>query len=287
MTVKQTIALLILLLPLLTLAQRIEPNGRPSSLAFSEFTTIPIDTAYLNITYQMDFIPNPIHKTKREHGLTVLQIGKNTSKFSDFYALKIDHLKKAPKKEKYANTAYGNTVLGMRRNRKYQTNIIKNYPQQKSTIQLVLRFGGTYQYEEDNIKLNWKIQEDTKPILGYQCQKASCTFRGRDYTAWYTEEIPISDGPHLFNGLPGLILQIEDSEQAYIFTAQGIDKKQDPIFLIANKNTIKTTREKARKAEKNLADNPSSVIKGTMYSEPGKAIKTRESTLPYNPIERE
>ncbi len=287
MTAKQTIPLLILLLPLLTVAQRIKPSERPSTLALSEFTTVSIDTAYLNITYQMDFIPNPTNKAKREQGLTVLQIGKNSSKFSDYYDLKTDSLKKSIPTEKYASKEYVNTLLSIRRNRKYQTMIIKNYPKEKFTIQLVLRFGGTYQYEEETIKLNWEIQKDTKSILGYSCKKASCTFRGRNYTAWYTEEIPISNGPHMFGGLPGLILQLEDSEKVYVFTAQGMDKKQEPIYLIANKTIVKTTRDKARKAEKNVADNPASAIKGMMYNAAGQAIKTPEIKLPYNPIELE
>ena len=27
-------------------------------------------------------------------------------------------------------------------------------------------------------------------VLGYTCHKATTRFRGRDYIAWYTEEIP-------------------------------------------------------------------------------------------------
>lgn len=57
---------------------------------------------------------------------------------------------------------------------------------------------------------NWKIENETKEILGYQCKKATMTFRGRNYTAWFAPKIPISDGPWKFSGLPGLILEITD-----------------------------------------------------------------------------
>lgn len=52
--------------------------------------------------------------------------------------------------------------------------------------------------------------KDSLSILDYKCIKATTRFRGRDYTAWVTKELPINDGPWKFYGLPGLILQIED-----------------------------------------------------------------------------
>jgi GLPGLI family protein len=43
------------------------------------------------------------------------------------------------------------------------------------------------------------------------------TYAGRDYKAWFTNEIPVSDGPYKFYGLPGLIVEIEDSKKQYTF----------------------------------------------------------------------
>lgn len=57
--------------------------------------------------------------------------------------------------------------------------------------------------------LKWKIDKNlSKKINGYNCNKAYVSFRGRDYEAWFTPEIPISFGPFKFKGLPGLILSI-------------------------------------------------------------------------------
>ena len=73
----------------------------------------------------------------------------------------------------------------------------------------------------------WEIQTDTTLILGLRCQKAVCQWRGRDYTAWFTEEIPINDGPYKFFGLPGLIVSVEDATGEYGWYLKGIEQPED------------------------------------------------------------
>lgn len=64
----------------------------------------------------------------------------------------------------------------------------------------------------------WKIQNDQqKTILGYRCNKALLNYRGRNYEAFYTVEIPIQNGPWKFHGLPGLILEIKTIDTALDF----------------------------------------------------------------------
>ena len=65
---------------------------------------------------------------------------------------------------------------------------------------------------EKNPTFDWKIENENKEILGYQCTKAVTTFRGRSYTAWSVTDIKTSDGPWKFSGLPGLILEIYDKD---------------------------------------------------------------------------
>lgn len=62
------------------------------------------------------------------------------------------------------------------------------------------------------IPIDWKILNERKRIGKFNCRKAKGTFRGRDYTVWFTEEIPVSAGPWKLFGLPGLILEAVDSE---------------------------------------------------------------------------
>jgi GLPGLI family protein len=79
-----------------------------------------------------------------------------------------------------------------------------------------------FSVKESKVNFNWKILEDEKKIGIYNCKKAITTFRGRTYTVWFTNEIPIPYGPWKLNGLPGLILSAEDSEGIYKWNAKLI-----------------------------------------------------------------
>jgi GLPGLI family protein len=65
---------------------------------------------------------------------------------------------------------------------------------------------------------NWQVEKKTKKILGYECKKATATFRDASYTIWYTTDIKgITFSP--INGLcppEGLVLGIESDEQAFV-----------------------------------------------------------------------
>ena len=89
----------------------------------------------------------------------------------------------------------------------------------------------------------WKIERETKEILGYTSQKATLNFRGRNFTVYFTTDIKISDGPLKFYGLPGLILEIisDDEIASFHYLAESIkltDKKVDTENIFANKNLI-------------------------------------------------
>ncbi len=78
----------------------------------------------------------------------------------------------------------------------------------------------------------WKLTDETKTIAGYSCKKAtsSTTKMGRkqNLTAWFCEDIPIDDGPGDFNGLPGLILEVEINDETRLtFEKVVIDPKEN------------------------------------------------------------
>lgn len=70
---------------------------------------------------------------------------------------------------------------------------------------------------EENPDFKWKITGDKKIIGNLKCQAALLSYAGRDYMAWFTNDIPVSDGPYKFYGLPGLIVEMEDSGKQYRF----------------------------------------------------------------------
>ena len=95
-----------------------------------------------------------------------------------------------------------------------------------------------FTYEEILLPQNWEIREDTMTIAGYACQKAVCDYRGRSYEAWFASEIPISEGPWKFYGLPGLIIRLNDTQRHYEFDLvefKSTNKTIDTNVLTTNK----------------------------------------------------
>ena len=76
--------------------------------------------------------------------------------------------------------------------------------------------------KENWVDINWEIKNKTKKIGNYKATKAIGSFRGRDYTVWFTYDIPVPFGPWKLHGLPGLILEAEDSEKMMRFYAVEI-----------------------------------------------------------------
>ena len=81
---------------------------------------------------------------------------------------------------------------------------------------------------------SWKINSATKTISGYLCRNATTNFRGRLYEAWFTEDVPIQNGPWKFCGLPGLIISVKDSQGIYNFELSGINLRQEFDINLVN-----------------------------------------------------
>ena len=79
-------------------------------------------------------------------------------------------------------------------------------------------FDKIYKVKENIPQMNWQLTNETKEKDGIILFKAFTTFRGRNYTAWYNPEIPISVGPWKFNGLPGLTYEVYDDAEKYKFS---------------------------------------------------------------------
>ncbi len=77
--------------------------------------------------------------------------------------------------------------------------------------------------EEKLPQLKWNITTEKKMIGKFNCLLAKTSFRGRVFSAWFTPEIPINDGPWKLHGLPGLILEAIDDQQEYQFTLKSIN----------------------------------------------------------------
>ncbi|KQR72370.1 GLPGLI family protein [Pedobacter sp. Leaf176] len=81
----------------------------------------------------------------------------------------------------------------------------------------------TYLIKESAVKIDWNLINDHKKINDLNCLKAEGYFRGRNYVAWYTPDIPTTFGPLKFWGLPGLILEIKDDNNFVLINARKIE----------------------------------------------------------------
>ncbi len=167
-----------------------------------------------------------------------------------------------------------------------------NYPKGKVTVIYNMDGAGSYLYEETTPKMPWKISTEHKIVLGYNCTAATCRYRGRDYKAWFTTDIPLSYGPWKFAGLPGLIMEVETQDGDYHWVAVGVEKPKEakPIYFL-DRTYVKTNREKTRKQEHLLLKDPAAYldsygIKFTVVSFSGEAVKLKFFTF-ENPIEKE
>ena len=78
---------------------------------------------------------------------------------------------------------------------------------------------------------NWKLISETQTISGYVCKKATTINTlfnsNQSIVAWYTEDIPINDGPMHYSGLPGFIIQVEISDLTVLTLDKLIFSKEN------------------------------------------------------------
>ena len=122
---------------------------------------------------------------------------------------------------------------------------------------VVSRNDVNYYFEEKKSDQGWKILDDTLQIGGFVCQKATLHYGNRYWTAWFTSEIPISDGPYRFSGLPGLIVKIEDRTKSWQFELLSLERIEHRVSINFDKSIHykKTNKAEFYKQKKYLLDN--------------------------------
>lgn len=116
-----------------------------------------------------------------------------------------------------------------------------------------------YSYSETPV-FAWKILAETVKIGDYQTQKAETKFGGRTWYAWFTQEVPLQDGPYKFGGLPGLIVKVQDAKGDYSFALMQT-KKIAEIYQPLNRGQVITlSKSKYADMEKKIQKDPASFI---------------------------
>ncbi|QBJ88106.1 GLPGLI family protein [Chryseobacterium gleum] len=133
-------------------------------------------------------------------------------------------------------------------------------------------------------EFHWKIIDEKKKIGNYNCQKAEVKYGGRNWTAWFTNEIPLQQGPYVFYGLPGLIVKISDEKFDYDFELIQI-RNFKWKELYTDKFQKKINWVDFQKLQKNYYTEPLSMINKSdirSYDEGGSIIKTNFKEMKEN-----
>lgn len=123
--------------------------------------------------------------------------------------------------------------------------------------------GNNFRVTEDTPDFGWKLSDEWKEIAGYKVRKASCSFRGREWTVWFAPDIPLSDGPWKFSGLPGLIFEAGDKACQYHYILAGIKQKADTVG-IPDINFVDTDLRKFYRTMRRFLEDPVGYISSTM-----------------------
>ena len=222
---KRTFALILLLLPLWLGAQ---------------------EKAVYRITYDCDALrDNKARKTYRWN----LDIGEATAVFYNpaarQYLQESDELRHSTEDimagiaglqqlwAKYPNTSYLQVLTG------------KPKPGQYTYMNMI--GADDLKYEEPLPQWDWTLTDSVKTVCGYTCHQAKAGLYGRTWTVWYCPELPLSYGPYVLGGLPGLILEAVDADGFFHFTAVGIGQAPENVKVElgpSENEPVKCTRKK-------------------------------------------
>lgn len=275
-------------LPVSINAQNIRMQGAQQKL--DTIDKMIVDRATTRIYYKMIYQPDPLKPSVKKTAETFLQIGHKVSRFMDYNSFRGDSVNDTSVKAGKQSGEYLPILMNLTRQVGFKPNILYDYPAGKNTFQQAVVILDVYEYTETPEKISWQLEKGDTLIQGYKCHKATCRYRGRDYVAWYADDVPIPFGPYVFGGLPGLIFKIDDTAHHYSFEINGLVNVvfYDPIYLRTGRRIIRSTRENTRKVYRNFCDNPAKAIMSTNLT-----IKMSEDQLaeikplPYNPIELE
>lgn len=259
----------------------------------------------VNVVYEFSYIRDLSQKDNPYVVNMVLSIGKNTSRYCTEKDLKEYTSSSEIRKQQQQIEASAQpriTVVGgpmiqiTGSGVAIREEIMKNFREKNLSITGVI---GTRRYTVETVlpKIDWVLHPEKKKIGNYTCQKATCSYAGREYIAWFTPELPFSDGPWKLNGLPGLILEARDTSNEVIFTFKKINRNEDPretVFsVLKSPSTIKTNLKSYKRSKKAFQEDPEAVMlamfpEADVYfmdideSGTNKPVKIKK----YNPIEK-
>jgi len=237
-------------------------------------------------TYHLEYQENSTDTNSIKSEIGVLYLGKDHPRYSSLGKAIKDSLENMTNPENMRMDEYNQMT-------DFKHTIYKDYKDNELILAEKV-FQYELKYKQDLKQIDWEIQSENKEILGFSVQKATGTFAGRNYIAWFAPELPFSDGPHKFSGLPGLILEISDLQEHYNFSLTGFQELEKPVDKLLNLDSYKAVSQQELDQ---VRDDYNRDPIGTMqkagikfgWSEEDEAKQKKELTRKYkkrnNPIE--
>lgn len=170
-------------------------------------------------------------------GLNPFIIDEEYTKFIEFNRSLYARINKSENSKTIIEDSEDDTFLTFVPSGKNTSVVFKNY--EDRTLYSKHEVAYKYFVVEDSLDIfNWEIMESSKEILGFTCQMATMNFRGRDYVAWFTTALPIG-GPWKYDGLPGMILELNSIDNFISYEATGLINKIVHIEAIENPFNLK------------------------------------------------
>ncbi len=195
--------------------------------AFTAFFALNAQETANRFFYELTFKPKK-DSAKVEKVMTILDVVKDKSIYRDYTIVAQDSILKIQIEAMQKSGVFKDISKSVTMP-KFSEKIYKFYPSMK--VQYVDRVANGFTpmnigYNED-LKFNWKIDAQKEKIGAYNAQKATTEYGGRKWTAWFTADIPLQDGPFKFHGLPGLIVKVTDDGNNYSWELKGNKKVEN------------------------------------------------------------
>ncbi len=171
--------------------------------------------------YEYRFIPDSTNKADIKSEIMILNIQKDRSEYYSSVRFASDSAQAADYKKGINSMPSGDALV---------SEWVTKSPNTNQIVHTTFLGWDKYKVKQE-ILLTWKLTGAFSKILNYDVQKATTEYGGRKWTAWFTKEIPIQDGPYKFKGLPGLILKIEDETKSHIWELKGIRSSQEELVF--------------------------------------------------------
>ena len=137
-------------------------------------------------------------------------------------------------------------------------NILENRTAHKTEL-----LGKVFLIKDNLVAYDWELTGETKNIGNYTCYKAvfekeeesieinmidgdvkeEKVLKKRTLVAWYTLEVPISNGPRDYGGLPGLILEVNDGDLTIVCSEIVLNPKEVKEIKEPTKGKIVTRKK--------------------------------------------